>query len=89
VTTCYPCADATDCVSGQCLVLTSANNCWEDCSYADCRPYTECQDVNVYGTVMPLCVMPEGWTCAQVTVCTEECPEGPDSCSDDAPARCR
>jgi hypothetical protein len=97
VTTCYPCDDFTDCVSGQCLPWDLAqgswNSCWEDCEFTDCGPYSECYQLSDTSTEPPtvfhLCGAPDGFTCVQVEVCVEECPEGPDSCSDDAPARCR
>jgi hypothetical protein len=91
VTTCYSCADWTDCVSGQCLAWDlgyGATTCWEDCSVEDCPPYSQCYDLNDGTNTFHLCGPPEGWSCGQAQICIEECPEGPDSCSIDAPSRC-
>jgi len=91
---CYGCEEFGDCVSGQCLQSDlsnpySARVCWEDCTATDCLPYTECMELSDdEGNTFHLCGAESGMTCVQVQRCQEGCPDGPGSCSADAPNYC-
>lgn len=91
ITTCYACDGPGDCISGQCLNVNGFSVCLEDCPAGDgdCPDFTVCGTVEVYGTRMPLCLPPTGWTCTRVQICQEECPDGAGECPGDARDYCR
>lgn len=95
--TCSGCSTNGDCLSGFCLpenitAGTGAQVCWEDCSGGDseCPPYTQCLSfTDGDGNPVYLCgARDDFFNCSEVAHCLRECPEGPDSCSDDARTYC-
>ncbi|MBI4952704.1 MAG: hypothetical protein HY908_11775 [Myxococcales bacterium] len=76
--TCDPCADFSDCESGQCIRYDTGMYCGADCTDTDCGAWEECQAFN--NGAFHLCVAYNQITCGQYYRCTQNCDPETDEC---------